>query len=330
MISKLLCVSLIATALGGTSPAAAQQKLIESYDAAASCPDSAWFEAEVRRRLSGAEPVSGALRVSVEQADGRFSGAIERVGASADFGKREVSHESCAQVVQALALIGALWLAPDAEAEVAPPPPAPAPSGAATPPARVAPRESRAITPNDVRFTHGPALGIAAQERVAPDLRFGPRLAYHVAWERPRHEAELRLAWTHLASERIPVAESADAKLTYDAATLRWCEGVVLFERLVVGPCLAFDLGVLRGTGDVNGVSVTRAALWASAGLTAKLAVRVAGPLFIELSSGLLYPLSRSSFHFAAPDEDPMQRPIFNVPRRLGFSGDASLGLRFR
>jgi len=319
-------VMLFVAAWAWAGPCWAESPWVESYEAAAFCPDPTGFEHELRKRLSGPTAGQGQLRVRVEARGEGFAGTIERVGVSPDLGTREVTHESCEQVVQALALIGALWLAPDANPrnEAAAPAPADRPQAAAPPPPTT-------TEPSRVRrFAHGPAFGLAAQALVAPDVRIGTRLGYRVSLKHRYSESELSLAWTRLKSGTLVIERDASATLTYNAGQLRLCEAFELVRSLWFAPCASFDFGALRGTGTVtNAGSVARSGLWLSAGVAGKLEWRIQPPLFIEGSAGVIYPLARPAFHFAQPGADPSLRVIFSVPASPGFSGDLLLGLRF-
>jgi hypothetical protein len=318
-----LSVMLVAAALAWGGLCSAESALVESYEAAGACPDASWFESELRQRLAGTAVVHGQLRVRLKALDAGFAGSIQRVGESPDLGTREVTHESCAQVVQALALIGAMWLAPDAPPQPNAKPFTPAPEAR---PAPLTATKSARIS----RFSHGPAIGLATQALVAPEMRVGLRLAYRVGWKHAYSESELWLSWTRLESGTLTIERNANATLTYDAAQLRVCEAVALLRSLWLSPCVLFDVGVLRGTGTVaNAGSVTRDGAWWSAGVAGKLEWRLQPLLFVATSAGLIYPFARPAFHFSQPGADPSLRAIFNVPAKPGFSGDLLLGLRF-
>jgi hypothetical protein len=226
----LLSVVFLVAAFAWEHESAAQTGFVEAYEAPDVCPDAAWFEAELQRRLPGVTPASGALRIRVEGLDDGFVGTIRRGAHDTDLGARDVRHGSCAQVVDALALIGALWLAPDRELPADTPAPEPVPATPPPPPPRVARAESAPSTP--VRIAHGPSLGVAAQALVAPSVGVGPRLAYGLSLKHARSDSEIRLAWTHSESGNISNATGASAELVYSAGQLRLCEAIALLPAL--------------------------------------------------------------------------------------------------
>lgn len=350
-----LRTTLLIAALCSTHPASAQSDavgghefplpsaLLDSYVVAASCPDAASFESAVRQRV--AEP-RGSLRVRVEAAKAGFSGTIERVEGESVLGRREVRDESCAQVIEALALVGALL--------VSPPPSEPAPANSApsaASSANRAPEPQPTLARRDAKlelpppagqvsgahvgrralpFWHGPAIGVAAQDLVAPEVVFGPRLAYRVGVPHRLLESEVSLGWTRTQSGTLDVEGTGSASLTYNAARLRFCELFPLSRTLWAAPCALVDLGELRGTGTPLGAtSVTRASTWFSAGLVGKVELRLRAPLVLETSAGAVYPFMRPSFYFSVPGANPPTQAIFSTAQRLGFSADVLLSVRF-
>lgn len=118
------------------SPARAAARVALAYDAVAGCPSETDFKAAVEGRGGSFDGSSGpgsawALRVSiVREADG-FRGTLQSTNEDATSAVREVHAASCQDIVDALAVVSATALNPEAEALPAvvpqkPPPPAPA------------------------------------------------------------------------------------------------------------------------------------------------------------------------------------------------------------
>jgi hypothetical protein len=318
----------------------AKGAFIENYEAAAGCPPEAWFEMELGQRSPPSAGWNGAVRVQVEARGSLFIGRVERVDAGADTAIREVEHESCEQVVRALALIASLLLTPGAEG--ASPSAAGAPAGLRTasplatspalapaekslPPARGAATPSRAW-----RFRHALSVGLTVQTSIAPETRFGPRVGYRLLIARERSQSELGLSFTRLQSGTIDV-QVGRAELTYSAARLEFCQAAPLTEPLWLAPCAMLDVGEVRGRGAVMGQeqSLTRAALWLSPGLFGKLELRPGRPLFVDAAAGVFFPLSRPEFHFTLRDQTPPQRTIYRTPEKLGLFANFSFGVLF-
>ena len=112
-----------------------------AYDAAAGCPSEADFKAAVEGRGgyfdgSGGPGSAWALRVSIVQEAGGFRGTLQSTNEDATSAVREVRATSCQNIVDALAVVSATALNPEAEslpAVVAPKPPLPAPAPAREP-----------------------------------------------------------------------------------------------------------------------------------------------------------------------------------------------------
>ncbi len=154
---KWACALALASCFVASTAAAA---IRVRYSAAAGCPSKSDFEREVRARTALASFDDTATRVfdvSVSQSGASFVGRLRASSPSGRATERVVDGETCADVVAALALAGALAIDPNASlapvASVqpeppAPPPPMPEPS---TPPPR-APDVARPyrIVPHDV------------------------------------------------------------------------------------------------------------------------------------------------------------------------------------
>jgi len=320
----------------------AQSSLVERYDVPASCPTALWFEAELRRRGPSPANWEGAVQVSVEAHGARFVGHVQRAGPSAVLDAREVEHESCEQVVRALALIASLLLTPSAggtpsgpharsdagDTEKPSSPNAPktsAPAGGSAPNAASAPRPQRPW-----RLEHGMALGLAVQSSIAPDVRVGPRLGYRLLIARAGSESELGVSFARIQSGSIDAAGVGSAELTYSAGRVRLCHAVPLLGSLWLAPCGVLDVGELRGVGSTTGKDrVTRSALWLSPGLLGKLELRPRRPLFMEVAAGAFFPLSRPEFHFTHKGPPATEQLIYETPKNLGFSANLSFGVLF-
>jgi hypothetical protein len=338
----LLALSLLAGIVGSSRIARAENALVESYDAPVGCPDVTWFSEELQRRSSSASVLEGAVRVRVDVRGDHFSGRVQRVRFASDLGSREVEDESCEQVVEALALIAALLLTPNAVDSLTPlprspdqEPPAPpvhvrkrSEASRPTGPVPLPPQGSS--TAQNLRLSQGISIGLAAQTSLAPYVGFGPRLGYRLLLQSPRWGSELGLSLTRIQSARIVATSVGAAETTYTAGRLSACQLFPLVERLWGAPCAMLDIGQLRGRGTVTGgQSHTRSALWLSPGLLGKLEWRVRSPLIFALTAGAFFPLSRPEFHFTVEGEDQSRRTIQRVPEKFGLSADLTLGALF-
>jgi len=120
------------------SPARAAARVALAYDAAAGCPSETDFKAAVEGRGgsfdgSGGPGSAWALRVSIVQEAAGFRGTLQSTNEDATSAVREVHAASCQDIVDALAVVSATALNPEAESLPAvvpqkPPLPAPAPT----------------------------------------------------------------------------------------------------------------------------------------------------------------------------------------------------------
>lgn len=337
----LLGVFLSCCALGVPRAASADTALIESFEAPPECPDASWFVAEVRERTRASSELAGAVRVKIERTTSGYVGRVQRVQFQTDQGTREVFHESCEQVVRALALISALILDPEAARDEAAPQAArdvsPPASGSAPAPAglrvRYVPSLPLQRKPRSagMRMHHGLNVGLALRSFVGPGVHAGLRAGYRIVLEHGGLESELGLAFERVQSGTIDVEEIGSAALTYSAGRLELCEGWGFVRGLRLAPCGFLDFGALSGRGQISGASngITRAALWLSPGLAARIEWRPLHPMSVQASAGLFYPLSRPEFHFTVEGATSSAHSVQRTPENVGLSAGLAVGLLF-
>ena len=138
----LLIVSSTASSILVASPARAEPRASASlqYDAPAGCPTRGEFLAAVSARGAAIADPDQILAVAIRRQDGGFAGTFQVRGDALDTHPRQVRGPSCAEVVDALAVVTAIALHPAASGAVAV---AAAPAPPPSPPAAAAP----AITP---------------------------------------------------------------------------------------------------------------------------------------------------------------------------------------
>jgi hypothetical protein len=305
------------------------------YEVPAGCPDEAAFVGAVVARTElarfesdGTAPIVG---VTVRQRDGVTWGTLTRAGAL----PREVTGESCADVVSALALILSLTLEPRADAtsadapREAPPPATPAP--AVVPAPVVAPPTPQTVDADGVppawparahaffwsvatTFTTSPAstrswvtllgaalsgeLGKAFTPVLAPSLRLSAALDVSPSVTRSSGSATFRIY-----------------RARTEVRPLRFAAGPLNFL-----PYVALDAGSLVGQGHPGGaITVTRTEnrLWLALaqGAALELALRA---FFLTASAEIDEPLQRYGFVFDTPDVDIVQVPSVAVGFSLG------------
>jgi len=344
LVRRLAVVVLLAAC--GATPCRAEEtvRLRLRYEVPAGCPDEAAFVGAVRARTAlarfesdGAAPTVG---VVVQQRDGWTWGTLTRVGAL----PRDVTGESCDDVVSALALILSLTIEPRADApsggapgvaaDPAPPPAMPpaAPPVAAPPVmGRAAPETVDAIALPPRTRGRSAFWGVATAATASPALTrswvtlIGAALSGEVGTAyTPVLAPSLRLSAALDVSPTVVRPPGSATFMIYRARTevrpLRFAAGA-----LQIVPFVGLDAGSVVGHGHPGAaitVARTENRLWLALSEGAALELPVE-PFFLTASAEIDEPLRRYGFVFDTPNVD-----IIEVPSvALGFALGA--GLRF-
>jgi hypothetical protein len=254
--------------------------------------------------------------------------------------QRELRAERCEEVVEALALVVAILIDPNADTRpiavasgpptVSAPDPAPVTPSATAPqkppprrpqrPKPVAPPKPTGAPTPGYRFIAGAQA--AAEGAVAPELTLGPRVFFGVdvpgEWPWP---SSLRLSGARLFSRRLRDADGS-AKLTLDLARLDACFVRLEEGRLALEPCVGAEAGVLRVDGSHPLGGRDHQLAWAAAGALARASVRLLDPLAGEVEIGVDVPLVQYRYAFEG-------RPAVFKTARVGMHLGAGLGVRF-
>jgi hypothetical protein len=338
------------TVLGPIPSAKAQSPTVTSYAAPATCPDQAWFDAELARRIAtsrGEAPSPASLDVQLRAVDSGFVGTLRYSDATSGQATRTVRHQSCEQVVRALALIGAVLAEASANQQTAPATLAfddSSGSGADRNPSRSGakrrtgqsgvPRAARPKPPEPAWQTHGRlSAGLGVAYALAPALVMTPRLGLGLERRRERSQVGylLNVSISRATSGKLE-RDGGSAELTWTAVRLDGCGHLSLGTGASLAGCAWADVGALAGEG-VEGVTNgrTRRALWLSPGLGVLVESKLVGPLGLELGLRGFAPLVRPRFYFNSPDQpDGSDRRW--LPRRVpsvGASAEVNLVSRF-
>lgn len=317
--------------MGRAQQATSKVQYSLSYRAAEGCPDETSFRERLQRRTSRAQAADeGAdvrFRVEVEpRDDGEFRGTLTVTAGGAP---RAVSDPSCEAVVDALTLIAALTIDPEADTSPVPSPndsppepntkepsrrrsrPQPAaskPKPIPAPKAAAAPRTSEVVSSSHRRWTWTLSAGPTLQGEVAPTLAWGGHGRAEVEGTStspitPALGLELRAA-----RSTSGVGEGRQVRFTWLIAALRSCAvQLSLTRHLDAGVCPLLQAGTL--TGEALEVPRGRSASepWLAPG--AEVRVRVLPEPFIgEVAAGAVYPLNRRRF-FLEPNETVKGKP---------------------
>jgi hypothetical protein len=308
--------------------ASAQTRAAIEYSADPDCPPREVFVAEVRARTDrllspSAGAPSAVYRVRAELTAGGARGTLAVVEASGATSSRDVEGATCQGVVDALALVLALAVDPNASTTRL----ASTASSAATHVERPAVQPAgRPATP--WRGHLGASTGAELNDGITPAMLVGPVLGLEASWERVgqglRVEPvlEIRAAVTRAQSGTIGAAVGA-AQFTWTAGQLDVCPARVIAGGIEAAPCARIEGGVLDATGLQVDVTQSDSRPWLAIGGLARVRWTPLDPLFMVLDGALSRAVVRDHFYFSRP-----QTTIYDVPA-VGAGMSLSAGVRF-
>ena len=300
------------------------------YDAPPGCPSASELEARVRasaprvRVMTNDAPVR-VFTVSVEEgASPRGRLTITKDGAV--IGTRDVTGARCDEVASILAFAVALAVDPNATpryAEDAPAAPIPT-HEPAKPTGRVIDAPAIAAAPSASPTTWGLSVHTLAAGGLAPN----PTLGGGISGELGAHAGAL------VPSFRLGVEYAESAPVSNDGARVTFADALAFLEacptawalgRLSLRPCarIGGGLRITASEGIPGAHSVTRP--WLDLGATLHLRARIAGPVFVDLGGGPLFPLLRDRVYFSP---DSPEFTVHEVPS-IGARGEIGVGLAF-
>jgi len=322
--SVCCCLAMLSLASGVAAQTPESEPVHITYGAVAACPGRDAFIAQVQARTSRARVTADGelgrtIAVSVQPTGRGFFGTLVVTTPSGETSERDVSAPSCDEVVEALALITALTIDPEANTKpyrevVAPAPAAPAmppsaaaatpqpsppaPAATAAPPApteQALPPTPRTAQPQ-ASATEQPASatrlvvggsGEVLVDSIAPHWVLAPRLFAELG-SAPAELISPQVGLSVAAASTVVDAEVGEARMLWLTARTEGCP-LNLTGNATVGlrPCVMLDAGILRGEGrDRPGArdlekSDTATMGWLTAGMLLRLQVALAA--FIEL-----------------------------------------------
>jgi hypothetical protein len=329
----------VAMVLFARGASAGEGELALRYEPTEGCPSRAEFEALVLARTRHVRFTDGASRrslVTLAHAKRGFVGSLTLEGAPGR-AMREIEAPTCPQLADAMSLVVALAVDPEAlltpEAPATPPAPPASPAPPA-PPASVpepipepsavlsAPSpEPAPILPPPVS-RHGFSLGaaVALETDIAPDPVMGValRAEYEVAsssWVAPSFGVELAGAASNLI-EAAPAVAVRFATVRLDACPARALLGAT---GVTLRACGAAALGVLdaRGVGAPKPEDALRGWVDAEIELRARWDAR---RWFLGIDGGPVLPVTRPKFVFELPYQFVYEVPQVCVRTEL-FAG---------
>lgn len=302
------------------------------YEAPSSCPDAKAFATEIAARTTHANDDPRTLHVRIAEESGGFVGHLHLESDGTPSSPRAVEAASCAEVVDALALVAALAVEAHAKEQAAASEPEPAKP--AEPPLVVAPAKPDTREPRDADATshaRGPRetrlrAGAQAAEAALSGGVFSVRAFADVTF---RDRAKLvapsvRLAFSRSADADRVVPPAGRATLTWTEGSIEGCPlRVALGGGVSLRPCTELILGVLEGSGSGVSSARDRSRPWAELDVHGRVGWDVLDWLAIEAEGGPTVPLVREQFVFN-PGVGVYQAPI------IALFGRAGVAVRFR
>jgi hypothetical protein len=108
---------------------------------------------------------------------------------------------------------------------------------------------------------------------------------------------ELGAAWT---GEKI--VRDAGARLLFISARPRLCGLGISFGASTLGPCIAAELGVVRGEGSQIPFPSSPTRVWATGEASLRLDLALGESWLLDLDGGISFPFTRYRFHFDDPN----------------------------
>jgi hypothetical protein len=291
-----------------------------AYRAPPGCPDEAAFVARVRARttkvrLAWAGEAARAFTVAVEKTPAPLGRVIVENRDHSE-ATRQVQADTCADVVDALALVVALAVDPMAMSptEAASPqaPPA-APSPSARQPAHL---------PGDGGVFGGVDVALASDVEPRIVVAGSPYVGWRATGAR-LFAPSLRLAFILATTGMIPLT-GGTAAFTWTVGRLDGCPIAWPRGALRVAECMRLEAGALEAAAGTE-VSGPRTVLraWVAAGALARAEWSFFPPVFVDIEAGALVRVTQDRFYFS-----PGNTPAFDVPP-LGATAGVGVGVLF-
>jgi hypothetical protein len=315
--------------IGGARAASAQQPaepLRVELSAPAGCGTGDDFLRTVlartgRARAAARGEAARTLHVEIVATDnGKLQGELsitEAAGQSASE-KRSISSDSCHELVEALALFGALAVDPEASTEPLPSSPTPTPAPKPNPPRRNSP------PPAPSAQSHV-ALGVDGGVLSAGTASLLPLVEPFVELSRASPTASriamtpsLRLAFSTTGGDTRPTADGP-AHLHLTTVRLGGCPlELGIASTLQALPCVELGAGALTASGQTVAHPESHTLLWGSLGLAARLQWRPWPALSFEASGAVDLPFRRDHFYFDPASSSGANTFAYEAPRLLG------------
>ncbi len=301
------------------------------FSAPSECVGQLYFVDRVRSRSDRIQFEQNAkkrLDITIQGRERTWTGRVSFLESNQEPQSREISAQSCDEVIDGLALVTVMVLDPDAIQHVGssavPPPTSPVPIPVASAP-KAPPEVKPAPTvspppgpPSHVGF--GADVVLSAVSGPTPGLMWGWGASTHVAWIRPSPwSPQLRISWISFSRDTY-LARGGTANFTMNEIYLALCPCSARYRNWNLRPCAAGGYGNLTANGTRTFVPETETHTWAEVDLQLELAWNPIWhlELFFAPAAGLA--LKRYSFGFEPYD--------FHTVPPVILSGVVGLGLQ--
>jgi len=314
-----------------TTPVTAPVQL--EYTAPAECAGQDLFVERVQSRSERIQfdlPTDKQLTVTIQGRDSIWTGRVSFLEADREPLSREISAQSCDEVIDGLALVTVMVLDPEAIQPTSPelrpstPPAAsPAPS-AALPIPKLKPKPRSTVQlpralPAHIAF--GADATFAGSAGPVPGVFWGWGVSAQFSWVRPSlWSPHVRASALHFSRSGY-LAHGGTADFAMDELLLALCPISGRLGSLRIRPCISGNYGRLVAAGARTFVPLTETRPWVEANLQIELEWNPVShvEVFLAPTSGMA--LNRYSFGF-----EPYV--FYRVPAVI-LSGTAGLGLQF-
>jgi hypothetical protein len=323
-LSALACVGVTRTSSAQEATRLGAEPIRVDYASPPGCPSEEDFLAGVLARTARARRApdrgpASTFVVTLEGTHGESTGHLVLRRAGVAETERDVTGDTCEEVASALALIAALAIDPNASTSPVPTPPPVVPTTDAsretmkTP----APREAPAAPKPEAEWQFGASVGASVTAGVAPEALVGVPIAVHaVAPASAPIGPTFHLAFERTSSGAVDVQGGA-ATFTWTVAVVEGCPHRWRWGAVGVEPCLRFEGGALRGQGSRINPAREDTRGWFALGAIGRAEWTFAGPLFLEIETGLRAPFVRTTYYFE-PDTTIYRAPAIGALAGLG------------
>jgi hypothetical protein len=289
--------------------------------AAPSCAEGSSFIGQVlartrRARLAQPNEPARTFTITVAQAGDSLRGTLRVVTATREVVERKVEAKTCGEVVEALALVAALIVDPEALTKpLGPPEPEPPRAPVAPPPPWSPPIVPPAPEPAEpARVSAGLALEVASA--IAPALTPVERVWAEASWPiagilRPSFGLSLARASTQVTRK------SLTAEILWVTGRVAACPlELVDSRRFSLRPCALLDVGVIQGKGanreNVSSAASAQTTPWVAPGLNVGFYLVPVSPLVLRLEAGGMVEAVMTEFVYDVSRD--LRQKVYSIP----------------